>query len=241
MTRIDTAHNLYIEGNHLALRLSPGPWLVDTGSGASFGRAPVLHITKEPVHVPERIRNLTPAKLKALTGCNFVGLIGNDILGELEMIFDLKRSGDGSARFHATDISEVRGRRVEVELVTAGRIPVVSTEVCALSKRMVFDTGAQYAYLGSLEDCQVKRLGRSTDFVITPHGPEVFDVDLHQVIVTLGDVTAPLTFATEPGKPTCPAPVAKLLKATGTEGILSWEILKHGPMAYLPRRGELRI
>lgn len=241
MTRIDTAHNLYVEANHLALRLSPGAWLVDTGSDASFGVAPVLHITAEPRPVLEKIGNLTPAKLRAVTGGNYIGLIGNDILGELEVLLDLKRSASGIACFHAAKISDLPGRRVGLEFIAGSKTPVVQATVGDEAVRVIFDTGAQYSYLESLEGIEAKPVGPSTDFVITAKGPVNFDVNLHEVTVTVGSITAPITFATEPGKLTCPPAVGALLKATGTQGILGWEILKHGRMAYLPRRGELWI
>lgn len=237
-------HNLYIEANHLALRLSPGPWLVDTGSDVSFGQSPVLHLADEPYHVPESIGILGIEDINRLTRGNFVGVIGNDILGRHTTEFILHGTGraNGLAYFDVLLADTANRRKEPVAFVKQTSVPTVNVHVVGTGgRRLIFDTGAQYSYLESLEGIEAKPVGPSNDFVITAKGPVAFDVNLHEVTVSLGGVTAPITFATEPGKPTCPAPVGNLLKATGTDGILGWEILKHGPMAYLPRQGELWI
>lgn len=235
----NTAHNLYIEANHLSLSLSPGPWLLDTGSDVSFGRAPVLHVTKEPIHVPASNGAYTVPKIRMATNVPYVGLVGNDILGKFDTLLDL--ANDNVARFISADITSIAGRKVELGFVTNSKIPIVNAQVGLNEFRMIFDTGAQYSYLSTLEGIETEPAGVATDFVFKNGVAKVFKVELHKVVSSLGGVTAPITFASEPGMRTSPAQVSTLLKATGTNGILGWEILKHGPMAYLPRRSELWI
>lgn len=232
-------------GNHIGVNISPGPWLLATAFPKSIGRVSAL-VCGNTHHLETSYSGLHVDGLSALTKSHFEGMLGMDILSKYEWFIDL----DGRSRRRPKNIFciaevlpiEHRGIKVGLDFSEDVKTPLLTLSIGKSARqRVVFDTGAQYSYLESLEGIEAKPAGSSTDFVITTDGAKVFDVDLHEVTVTLGSITAPLTFATEPGKLTCPAPVGKLLKATGTDGILGWEILKHGPMAYLPRRGELWI
>ena len=231
-----TSIHLQITRNHLALSLSPGPWLIDTGCDVSFGEAPILHLSDATHHVPPSYGGVSAETLNAYTKGSFVGLVGNDVLGKYDVEFNLRSH---YAEFSPDPIHSLQGAKVPLGRVAGTHTPTLLAAVgTSGSRRPIFDTGAQYSFLENLDGLGARPVGQGEDFHVSCGR---FKVDLHEVTMTVGSITAPITFATEPGKLTCPPAVGALLKATGTQGILGWEILKHGPMAFLPRRGELWI
>jgi len=223
---------LFVCKNHLALRLSPGPWLVDTGSGVSFGEAPVLHLSEVIHRVKPSHGNMGVQRLSKLTNERRVGLIGNDILGLYDIVFRLGDGHGGVAEFHQRLPREKPGKRVDISLIEGRNVPTVMTAVEGLGdRRMIFATGSQYSYLASLAGLDAHPIGKGKDFLPSCG---TFAVDLYEVTVKLGSITASLKFAHHPK-------VSKALKTMKADGIIGWEILKHGPALYSLANRELWI
>ena len=87
---------LRIRVNHLCVLLSPGDWLVDTGSPISFGETiACLPCASHPVAKAHPCLSL--AELRGYVGSEVVGLLGGDILNHYEMLFDLTNQKLGIA------------------------------------------------------------------------------------------------------------------------------------------------
>lgn len=240
---------LGVFGNYIGVRISPGPWFVGTACPRSFDKWGDVAVVCGNVHkVETTYRGLSADVLSKLNKMDFFpGLLGNDILAGYDILFNLnsrkkKTDTEGIMYIGKTFPLEKPGTKVDLEFIGCDKIPSLSVNFIDGSlHRMIFETGSKYSYLESLEGIKSRIIGKDTDFVITANGPVVFEVELHEVTVSLGSATCLVTFSTEPGKRSCPTAVSKQLKTAHVQGILGWEILKHGPVAYLPRRGELWI
>lgn len=218
---------LRIQVNHLCALLSPGDWLIDTGSPVSFGEtAACLPCATHPVAKSHPYLSL--ADLRGYVGTNVVGLLGGDILNSYEMLFDLPGQKLGIAKSLPGNSA---GTRVPLRF-TDKTIPILEARIEDQGAvPMIFDTGAQYSYLTDLRGNDLRPIGRARDF----HAAlGVYEVELHLKRVRVGNADMDIQFAYHPK-------VAEMCLQRGTRGILGWEILRHGPVAYLPRRGELWI
>lgn len=218
---------LRIRVNHLCTLLSPGDWLVDTGSTVSFGE--VVACLPCGLHpVPRSHGQLSLEALRDYVGIDVVGLLGGDILNHYEMLFDLPNQKLGIAKSLPGNPA---GTRVPLRF-TDKTIPILEARVEDHGTvPMIFDTGAQYSYLVDIKGNDVRPIGRAKDF----HAAlGVYDVELYLKHVRVGSVERDVQFAYHPL-------VSEMCRQRGTQGILGWEILKHGPAAYLPRRRELWI
>lgn len=216
---------LTIVEDHLVLGLPSGPWILDTGSPASIADCPVFFMG---FHRQTR-RSLGHANIgsiRAQTGVDAVGLLGNDHLGSVDTILDLRH---GRAVFD--DASEIRDHELVPLLPISGSsLHSVDVHVEGLgTRRMILDTGAKYSYMDTLHGAQTRPLGEAQDFQFTPNGLDKLDVELDEIQVRLGSLRGPIRCATHPA-------VTHRLRGTGTAGIIGWDILKFGHALLSPRR-----
>jgi hypothetical protein len=225
---------LEIEENHLIARLSPGPWIIDTGSPGSFSSTcPQLPIGEYLHQIPSEFNGLTEQKLREYTNASCIGLIGNDILSKHHVCFRSRsaKKGSGSISF-TNDTPETPQGAVHVPLDLSDGYPIGVAKVNGAGEiPVLFDTGAQISYLADRDWLTGAPIDRVNDFM---HGIGRFEADVYVATVTLGSITASLKFAHHPK-------VSSALKRIKARGIIGWEILKHGPALYSLANRELWI
>ena len=78
----------YIKG-HIFVQIDGELWLIDTGSPGSFGASGSLVIGDERVALDISYNNLAAETLSQFVGVPCVGLLGMDILGRFDLVFDV--------------------------------------------------------------------------------------------------------------------------------------------------------
>lgn len=219
---------LTIKQDHLLLALSPGPWILDTGSPVSISEQPVFLMgSNRPTRRSLGHANL--ASIRAQTGVDAIGLLGNDHLGSIDTYLDLM--GEYADFSNSGDMRDYDA--VTLSPISSSSLHSVDVHVEGLGiRRMLLDTGAKYSYIDSMAGARTRQLGAAKDFQFAPNGMEQLDIELHHIHVRLGKLEGAIRCATHPD-------VTARLKGTDAVGILGWDILKYGRVLYSPRRGLL--
>lgn len=224
---------LDVIGNHLYANVSPGPWLLDTGSPGSFSAQLRGLPIREIIHpMPSHYRNVTMMHLREIAGIKAEGLIGNDILSQHFVALHLSgRRDHGWINFADKPLQPISGaQRLTLSMETG--VPIVEARMEGRENApFVFDTGAQFSYVADPRWLQGEPIGRFTDFMPL-HGK--FEVDVHLATIRLGSITAQLRFTHHPA-------VTRKLKSAQADGIIGWEILRHGPALYYAGVREMWI
>jgi hypothetical protein len=169
---------------------------------------------------------LHAAALAQLVGVPCVGLLGADVLGRFDHIFDT-----AAARL-TVSTAELSHPGQSVRVDEFRGIPIVTARVGGHDHRLFFDTGAQISYLQDESLRSFPSAGRATDFY---PGVGQFQTDTHNVPVSLGGVAFTLLCGRLPGL------LETTLLTAGTVGILGNEILRHRRVGYFPRRRAMVV
>ena len=199
-------------------------WLLDTGAPTSFGASRSLAIAGERFELDADYLGLTPESLSQFIGVPCVGLLGADVLGRFDHIFD---TAAGKLTLSTAELSHT-GQQVRLDEVMG--IPIVTAQIGGRAYRMFFDTGAQISYLQSDALKTFPAAGSVTDFY---PGVGEFETDTHDVQVSLEGVPFTLRCGTLPGL------LGMSLAMAGTEGIVGNAILSERIVGYFTRRGVM--
>lgn len=209
---------------HLFLELNSELWLLDTGAPTSFGSSNSVSIAGEKFRLESSYLGMTAAMLAGFVGIPCVGLLGADVLGRFDHIFDTASST------LTISTSELAHNGCTVHLSEFMGIPILTAQIAGTDYRMFFDTGAQISYFQDASLADFPAAGRITDFY---PGIGQFQTDTHQVEVSLGDVVFTLRFGKLPNL------LGAALMVAGTQGIIGNQILRNRTVSYFPRRRVL--
>lgn len=212
---------LQFRDGHLFVELCGELWLVDTGAPTSFGMSHSVTIAGEQFNVGTSYLGLTASTLSEFVGVRCSGLLGADVLGRFDHIFD---TIGGRHTISATELS-LSGESVRLDEFMG--IPIVTARVAGRDYRMFFDTGAQISYFQDDSITEFPFACRVTDFY---PGVGQFQTDTHNVPISLGGVLFTLRCGTLPGL------LGMTLMMAGTEGIVGNAILSNRTVGYYPRR-----
>jgi hypothetical protein len=212
---------LHLRDGHLFVELGSELWLLDTGAPTSFGTSRSLTMAGEQFSLGTSYLGLTAATLSQFVGVPCVGLLGADILGRFDHLFDIP-----GGRL-AVSTAELRHRGQAVRLDEFMGIPIVTARVGGRDYRMFFDTGAQISYFQDDSLAEYPSAGSVTDFY---PGVGQFQTDMHDVPVSIGGIAFTLRCGTLPGL------LGMTLMMASTEGIVGNAILSNRSVGYFPRR-----
>lgn len=212
---------LQFRDSHIFVVLNDELWLVDTGASTSFGTPSELSIAGEQFKLGTSHQGLTADMLSQFVGVPCVGLIGADILGRFDHIFDV---AGGTLTISASELS-LSGQRIRLTEFTG--VPIVTARIGARDYRMFFDTGAQISYLQDGSLANWPSAGSMTDFY---PGFGRFETETYEVQVSLGGVTFTLRCGTLPDS------LGSTLMMANTVGIIGNAILANQSVGYFPRR-----
>lgn len=215
---------LQLRDGHFFVEVDGEHWLLDTGAPTTFGTRQVLSLAGERFNLVEDYLGLNAATLSEFVGVPCAGLLGADVLGRFDHIFD---HAGGRITVSTAELSH-SGQSVGLEEFMG--IPIVTARVGARDYRMFFDTGAQISYFqdGSLTKCP--DAGTVTDFY---PGIGQFQTETYDVPVSLGDIVFTLRCGELPGL------LGMTLMMAGTKGIVGNAILSNRTVGYFPRRGAM--
>lgn len=212
---------LVLTSGHLLVTSSDGRWLLDTGSPASFGNQPLITLDGKAFPVASEYFGLNAASLSNLVGEQVSGLIGTDILGELDLEIDLP-SGSLNVSLDSIDLAGT-----EVELDDFMGVSILSVQSDEGEHRMFFDTGAQISYFQHDSVQRFKTAGELQDFF---PGMGEFRTQTHLVPFRIG----PLSFEFRCGQ--LPDLLGLTLAMASVEGIVGNAICVGRKVGYFARR-----
>lgn len=215
---------LEFRDGHLFVEVQGDRWLVDTGAPSSFGTPGQVTIAGEQCSMAASYLGLNAATLSRMVGVPCVGLLGADVLGRFDHLFDV----EGGRLTLSTDELAHDGQPIGLDDFLG--VPIVTARIGGREHRLFFDTGAQVSYL---EDDSIRTFpdaGRLSDFY-PGFGP--FETDTFAVPLTLG----PATFTLRCG--TLPDILGMTLMVAGVRGIVGNAILRGRSVGYFPRRGVM--
>ncbi|MFM7282754.1 MAG: hypothetical protein ACKO32_13355 [Planctomycetia bacterium] len=215
---------LQLRDGHLFVNLSGELWLIDTGAPSSFGRSRRLNIAGESFQPDAGFGGLNPETLSDFVGVACAGLLGADILGRFDHVWDC---AGGTLTVSTGELTH-RGQSIPLDGFMG--IPIITARIGASDHRMFFDTGAQFSYFQSQTLTGFRSVGRVTDF---HPGFGQFETELFEVQVSLGGIAFPLHCGS------LPELLGLSLMMAGTEGIVGNAILNDRTVGYFPRRNTL--
>jgi len=215
---------LQLRDGHVFVEIAGELWLLDTGAPAGFGASPAVTIAGERFELNADYLGLTAATLSEFVGVPCAGLLGADVLGRFDHIFD---SAAGQLTVSTAELSH-SGQQVRLDDLLG--IPIVTAHIGGRPYRMFFDTGAQISYLQEDALKGFPAAGRVADFY---PGFGQFETDTHEVEISLEGVPFTLRCGTLPGL------LGMSLLVSGTDGIVGNAILSERTVGYFPRRGVM--
>jgi len=228
MTNDKTVHlpSKYING-HIFVQIAVDLWLIDTGSPTSFGVSGKLAIGDENFILQTSLRSLSAESLSQFIGVRSIGLIGMDILGRFDIVFDV---ADGIITFSAGEV-DYSGQSIQIEHFMG--IPIFTARINGIDYRMIFDTGAQISFFQHESRMDFPPAGDFTDFHPTFGN---FQTDTYRVTVLFGEkeLVVRCGVLTDPQ-------LCATLTAAGVQGIVGNEILGNRIVCYFPRRNIMVI
>lgn len=215
--------------NHVFAEIPEGRVLVDTGSPLSFASGGAMTFGGQTHRVPGRIGSFDAAAIGRLVTGPCVGLIGMDLLGGGDIVFDLP---NGVLRVEPdgwTAPANASFARLRTVLGT----PVVAAAVNGAHVSAVFDTGAQFGYLcgASLAD------GLAQDGDIDDYNPVLGEMHsaAWRVPVSLADVAFEHRCGLLDGLGSA------MLRMIGVSAVVGCSLLTNHMVALLGSRGRLAI
>lgn len=217
---------LRLQDGHLFIDLNGELWLLDTGAPTSFGLSANLSLAGEQFGLGTSYAGLTAATLTRFVGVPCVGLLGADVLGRFDHIFD---TTSGTLTLSTAELPH--GGQT-LPLCEFMGIPILTAQIAGTDYRMFFDTGAQISYFQEDSITDFPASGSVTDFF---PGVGQFQTETHQVPVRLGAFDFTLQCGTLPGL------LGATLMLADTSGIIGNQLLLDRVVGYFPRRGELSL
>lgn len=217
---------LILNAGHLFVELEGNLWLVDTGAPTSFGVSQNLTIDGERFIPESSYFGLTAESLSGHVGVKCSGLLGADILGRFDHIFDTAK---GTLLISSSELSH-DGQNIPLDEFMG--IPIITARVDASDYRMFFDSGAQISYFQNNSLSSFPSAGTFTDFY---PGVGQFQTETHEVPVSLDGVSFVLRCGSLPGL------LGATLMMADTQGIIGNSVLIDRVVGFFPRRGLLSL
>ena len=197
---------------HLIVGLDGRQWLIDTGAPASFGTGGDLPLCGQQYEIPSNYMGFDQSELSGLIHHPVDGLLGADILNELDWILNL---GEGTLSVSAAPMQLV-GTVVAIASFVMG-VPIVEIVAAGETEAVFFDTGAPISYLVNTDLSVYPDCGVQKDFY---PGFGEFKKQTHRVPLQVGRLSMELVCGALPDI------LGMTLGLAGTSGILGNEPMK---------------
>jgi len=215
---------LIYRDKHLFVKIESSLWLLDTGAPTSFGNTKSITIAGKKFTIAKSYMGLSSVTLSEFVGVQCIGLLGADIIGHFDHIFDCTNEK------LTVSLDELTHSGQTLQLSDFMSIPILTARISDSECRMFFDTGAQISYYqdDALTDFPA-------DESITDFYPGVgqFQTDTYQVDISLSGIDFTLRCGTLPGL------LGATLKMADTQGIIGNQIMNNRVIGYFPRRNVL--
>jgi hypothetical protein len=203
---------LIFRDGHLFVKIERSLWLLDTGAPTSFGNTGSITIAGKQFAIVESYMGLSSETLSEFVGVPCIGLLGADVLGHFDHVFDCTNEKLTVSSGELTHSGQT------LQLSEFGGIPILTARISDSEYRMFFDTGAQISYFqdDALTDFPA---GESiTDFY---PGFGRFQTETYQVDISLGGVDFTIRCGSLPGL------LGMTLEMADTQGIIGNQIMSN--------------
>lgn len=218
--------SLIRSSGHLFAILGNERWLLDTGSPKSFGQARFIDLDGTRFEFAAGLLGIDRVDLSRLVGEQVSGLLGMDVLGQIDLEIDCPAGYLGVSR----EPLDLVGADIAIDHVMS--IPVLEASVGRGQHRMFFDTGAPVSYFQHESLGRFDAAGELDDFF---PGFGHFRTDTHLVPFRVG----PLSFELRCGR--LPDTLGAILALAGVEGIIGNEICAARKVGYSARRNRIYL
>jgi hypothetical protein len=212
---------LTFRSGHLIASLMSGDWLLDTGSPISFGSEPTIYLDGNRFSIIEDYFGLNSAELSKLVGEPLVGLLGMDIISQLDLMIDI----ESEILIISHQPIDLDGMTLDIEEFMS--VPIFRIRFAECEHRVFFDTGAQISYFQNDSIGNYEAAGKVQDFF---PGMGEFDTDTYQVPFSIGSQE----FEFRCGR--LPDLLGLTLVMASVEGIIGNEICAGRKLGFFARR-----
>ncbi len=206
-----------------------GLWLLDTGSPVSFSAREEIELAGRRFSLARDLMGHSAENISQLVSFEVAGLLGNDVIGELDWRFDLP----SEQVTVSTEPLPIEGPSIELSEILG--VPVLPAEVGGQARRVLLDTGAELSYFPPQFFDGLSANGRFRDY-----NPVLgwFEVDLYSLDARIGDI--PFTLRCAP-VPEGFGLLQMTFQMAGAEGLVGIQILSSHQVLYSPRRSLLQL
>jgi len=217
---------LILEKNHLFLECEGRLFLIDTGSPVSVSPAGLVELFGEEFKTRKSLFGLDTKSIASLVGVQFEGIIGSDVLGYFDTVFDVLEKTIEFSR----NPMPLFGEAIPLDFFMG--VPLINISVEGRKFRAFFDTGAQISYLPDDVIRKFPIAGLLEDFypVFGKFKTETYTVD-----VAIGGTTISLRTGF------LPRLLEETLKLSSVQGIVGNEVMRERKVGYFPGRGLLTL
>jgi hypothetical protein len=220
-----TTLGLNCTNDYLLVEFAKGLYVLDTGCPKTFGEAGTLAIGNEVFPHSPNYFSYDAEKISRTVGHRVNGIVGVDVLNRFDLVVDVpKRTVTFSAE-------PVDAPGVRIPLTFPMSLPHLVAHIEGLPYTLVFDTGATISYWN---DARLSSF--ATEGCFNDHHPQfgAIATPTWRVPMRAGNTTLSVRCGQLPER-------ATVLMQNGVAGVLSNEIMKDAPVAYLPRRSLLVV
>jgi hypothetical protein len=216
--------DLFVESGHLLFTVEGRVWILDTGSPASFGTACDLIVDGRAYPVAGSYMGLDGAALSALAEVEVCGLIGVDILNQLDVVLDCP--GGSLLASH----TELAAQGEMLPLTKFMGVPLLQAQLDGEMYTMFFDTGASIGYFQMHGLDRHAPLGVARDYY---PGMGHFETETWRLPMRLAGLDIPMRCGR------LPDPLVPMLIMASASGIVGNEVCLDRRVGYFPRRNQL--
>ena len=220
-------YNIHKHHGPLIIDIDGELWVVDTGSPWTIGSAKAVRFAGDTFAVGHRLWPETYTSVRDGFNVKTAGLIGTDVLNQLDMKIDLAEHTLTASR----DRLECAGDALPLDY--ANTIPVFQAAFDGFPHRVIFDTGAHISYVHPdlfPEDVNPIR--------VTDHSPQFgsFETDVTNLLVSVAGRLFPVNCGT------LPPPLDSVYPHADVSAIIGLDLCRFAiTIGYFPRRNLMVI
>ncbi|AGX88325.1 hypothetical protein [Candidatus Symbiobacter mobilis] len=215
---------LSFQNGHYFTTIDGADWIIDTGSPTSFGTSISLQLADQKYEIVAEYMGLDGKELSQYVNHPTSGIIGSDILNDLDVILDTRNN----ILELSHDTLSVHGTTVPLTSVLG--VPIVIAIIENAEHQMFFDTASPISYFQEQSLANYPSLGEFQDFY---PGYRRFTTATNRLPIELESEHFELRCGT------LPQPLAMALSMAGASGIIGNETMGNRILGYFSRRNVL--
>lgn len=217
---------LLLDQGNLFVELDDGLWLFDTAAPKSFGKFQTPPIAGKTFDIQPGFHQYTAEGISKSVGRPCCGMIGADIIGQFDHIFNLKKQS------LTLSTAELTCDTNSIPFDDLKGIPILTACINGENYKMFFVTSASMSYLQDDVIATFPPAGRITD---THPTQGEFETETYEVPVLLHKTPLTIRFGRFPGN------FGAALEMAKVHGLIGNQVLQGRTVGFFPRRRVLHL